>query len=95
MIANQTLKGIFEKQAKKFFLSSIPDVDIIGSLPSADKEKYFQHMRKAMIIAFKVQVVVFIILIHSVFPFLFEHTGGDVIEKINKEIQHRKKGQSK
>ena len=48
-----------------------------------------------MIIAFKVQVVVFIILIHSVFPFLFEHTGGDEIEKINKELQHRKKGQSK
>jgi cytosine/adenosine deaminase-related metal-dependent hydrolase len=44
MIANQTLKGIFDPQAKKYFLNSIADVDIVGSLPSADKEKYFEHM---------------------------------------------------
>ena len=44
-----------------------------------------------MRVAFKIQIVVFIILIHSVFPFLFEHTGGDEIENINKELQDRRK----
>jgi len=44
MIANQTLKGIFNSEAKKFFLNSIADVDIVGSLPSADKERYLDHI---------------------------------------------------
>ena len=44
MIANQTLKGIFNSDAKKYFLNSIADVDIVGSLPSADKERCFDHM---------------------------------------------------
>ena len=61
--------------------------------PHSVGETYFQHMRKAMIIAFKVQVVVFIILIHSVFPFLFEQVGSDEIEKINNDLQNKRKEQ--
>tara|TARA_R100000458_G_C8149301_1_gene157544 strand:+ start:313 stop:543 length:231 start_codon:yes stop_codon:yes gene_type:complete len=70
-------------------------LSIFTKHPHSIGETYFQHMRKAMIVAFKIQIIVFIILIHSIFPFLFEHTGGDEIEKINKELQHRKKGQYK
>ena len=61
--------------------------------PHAVGETYFEHMKNAMKVAFKVQIVVFVILIHAVFPFLFEHTGSDDIEKLNKELQQRKKGQ--
>ena len=61
--------------------------------PHSVGETYFEHMRKAMKVAFKVQVVVFIILIHSVFPFLFEHLGSEEIEKINNDLQNRRKEQ--
>jgi cytosine/adenosine deaminase-related metal-dependent hydrolase len=44
LIANQTLKGVFEKRAKKFFLSSLADVDIVGSLPSADGDNFEKHI---------------------------------------------------
>jgi len=44
LIANQTLKGIFDKQAKKFFLSSVDSIDIIGSLPSADGYRHHDHI---------------------------------------------------
>ena len=61
--------------------------------PNSVGETYFEHMRNAMRVAFKIQIVVFIILIHSVFPFLFEHLGSDEIEKINNDLQNRRKEQ--
>ena len=61
--------------------------------PHSVGETYFEHMRKAMRVAFKIQIVVFIILIHSVFPFLFENLGSDEIEKINNDLQNRRKEQ--
>ena len=39
----------------------------------------------------RIQIIVLIIFIHSTFPFLFEHNAADEIEKINKELQYRKK----
>ena len=59
--------------------------------PNSVGETYFQHMKKAMGYGLRIQLIVLIIFIHSTFPFLFEHTAGEEIEKINKELQHRKK----
>ena len=47
-------------------------------------------MRIAFNTAIKIQLVVLIILIHAIFPFLFEQTGGDKLNKINKELQGRR-----
>ena len=59
--------------------------------PHSVGETYFEHMKIAFNTAIKIQLVVLIIVIHAVFPFLFEHKGGDEIEKINKELQYRRK----
>ena len=58
--------------------------------PNSVGETYFEHMKIAFNTSIKVQLVVFIILIHAMFPFLFEHLGSDEIEKINKELQYRR-----
>ena len=43
----------------------------------------------------KIQLVVLIILIHAIFPFLFEQTGGDEIEQINNDLQNRRSNERK
>ena len=59
--------------------------------PHSVGETYFQHMKKAVRYGLRIQIVAIIIFIHALFPFLFEQNGGDEIDKINKELQHRKK----
>ena len=58
--------------------------------PHSVGETYLEHMMIAFSIAMKIQLVVLIILIHSIFPFLFEQTGGDKIEQINNDLQNRR-----
>jgi|TARA_Y100000356_G_scaffold32932_1_gene24618 TRAP-type mannitol/chloroaromatic compound transport system permease large subunit len=58
--------------------------------PHSVGETYLEHMKTALNTTIKIQLVVFIILIHAVFPFLFEQTGGDEIEKINNDLQNRR-----
>ena len=64
--------------------------NIFTKHPHSIGETYLEHMKKALNTAIKVQLVVFIILTHAIFPFLFEHLGSDEIEKINDELQHRR-----
>ena len=63
--------------------------------PHSVGETYLEHMKIALSTAIKIQLVVLIIAIHSIFPFLFEKTGGDEIEKINKDLQHRRNNERK
>ena len=58
--------------------------------PHSVGETYLEHMIIAFNTAMKIQLVVLIILIHAIFPFLFEQTGGDEIEKINNDLQNRR-----
>ena len=58
--------------------------------PNSVGETYLEHMNKAVDTAIKIQLVTFILLTHAVFPFLFEHTAGDKLNKINKGLQHRR-----
>ena len=58
--------------------------------PHSVGETYLEHMIIAFNTAMKIQLVVLIILIHAIFPFLFEQTGGDKLNKINKELQGRR-----
>ena len=59
--------------------------------PHSVGETYFEHMRGAMKYMFKLQLLSIIIYIHAMLPFLFETYVGDEIEKINKELQHKRK----
>ena len=45
--------------------------------PNSIGETYLEHMKIALNTAVKIQLIVLIIVIHAVFPFLFEHTGGE------------------
>jgi len=63
--------------------------------PHSVGETYFEHMRKAVSYGLRIQLISLIIFIHATFPFLFEDTTSDEIEKINKELQHRRKGAKK
>ena len=58
--------------------------------PNSVGETYLEHMGVALNTAIKVQLVVLIIVVHAILPFLFEHTGSDELNKINKELQGRK-----
>ena len=58
--------------------------------PHSVGETYLEHMGVALNTGIKIQLVVLIIVIHAIFPFLFEHTGGDKLNKINKELQDRR-----
>ena len=56
---------------------------------------YLEHMNIALNIALRVQLIALVILIHAIFPFLFEYIGGDEIEQINEELQHRRSNERK
>jgi len=63
--------------------------------PHSVGETYLEHMGVALNTAIKIQLVVLIITIHAIFPFLFEQTGGDKIEKISDDLQHRRNNERK
>ena len=63
--------------------------------PHSVGETYLEHMGVALNTAIKIQLVVLIITIHAIFPFLFEQTGGDEIEKINNDLQNRRSNERK
>jgi len=44
LIACQTLKGVFESEARRFFEFALPHVDIIGGLPGADGGREGEHL---------------------------------------------------
>jgi len=58
--------------------------------PHSVGETYLEHMKKAIRYGLRIQLISLIIFIHATFPFLFKDTASDEIEKINKELQHRR-----
>lgn len=61
---------MFSKQCK----SHLKDVD----------ENGIEHMRHAIIVAFKLQLLVPALLIHAIIPSMFTTTGSDVMKDILK-----------
>ena len=59
--------------------------------PNDVGEGYFKHMFEAFKYMIRFQIISMIIYIHALLPFLFETYVGDEIEKINKELQQRRK----
>ena len=58
--------------------------------PSKVDETYLEHMWCACTFFVKLQLLSFIALVHSIFPFLFEFTASNGIKKLNSCLQHRK-----
>ena len=59
--------------------------------PNKVGEGYFEHMWEAIKVLLKLQFLSVIIYFHALLPFLFETYVGDEIEKMNKELQQRRK----
>ena len=58
--------------------------------PSKVDETYFEHMWCACKFFIKLQLLSFVALVHSVFPFLFEFTASNGVKKLNSCLQSRK-----
>ena len=58
--------------------------------PSLVNETYLEHMWCAVKFFIKLQLLSFVALIHSVFPFLFEFTASNGVKKLNNCLQSRK-----
>lgn len=58
--------------------------------PQSIGETYFQHMKCAITMAYKTFIISLILLIHAIFPHLYQDEASERIKKLNKEIQIRK-----
>lgn len=47
---------------------------------------YFSHMKRAILLSLKAGFASVALLIHSVFPNVFEKTGSNTIHKLHKEL---------
>ena len=59
--------------------------------PKSVNETYFEHMWCAIKFAVKLECLSFTAIIHAVFPFLFEHTASEGVEKLNSCLKKRNK----
>lgn len=55
--------------------------------PSSLGMTYFGHMFRALGFSFLLLYASFVCLIHSIFPFLFEHTASNIISLIYNETR--------
>ena len=46
-------------------------------------ESYFQHMRHALSFTVEMFVGALCCLIHAIFPFLFEHAGSQIVNRLH------------
>jgi len=58
--------------------------------PSSIGETYLQHLGKALAYSLKFLSLSICCLTHGVFPFMFEHTASNEIERLNKKLQARR-----
>ena len=54
-------------------------------------ETYFQHMWNALKYSIRLEILALYVFIHAIFPFWNEFTASDEIEKLNKELEGRRK----
>lgn len=65
--------------------------NIFTKHPHKVGESYFKHFFKACGFGFKLLFISFRVFVHAVFPFLFEYSTSDKINKLNNMLQQRKK----
>ena len=58
--------------------------------PAAVGESYLQHLVKAAVFGGQLIAAGLACVVHAALPFLFQHTGSDVIGKLNKAMQQRR-----
>ena len=48
---------------------------------------YFQHLKQALGYFAAIQLAAICVLVHSIFPFLFEGTASNIIKKLAEEFK--------
>lgn len=59
--------------------------------PAELGETYLEHLATALLYCATLAAAFIVCLIHAFFPFLFEHTGGDMINKLATAVSKRNK----
>jgi|TARA_R110000744_G_scaffold123843_1_gene229241 hypothetical protein len=54
-------------------------------------ETYLEHLATALLYCGTIAAAFIVCLIHAFLPFLFEHTGGDMINKLSTSVSRRTK----
>ena len=60
--------------------------------PTSLGETYLEHLASALLYTFTIGGALVVCLIHAFLPFLFENTGGDMINRLSDKITKRTKG---
>ena len=58
--------------------------------PSKVDETYFEHMQCAFKFFYTLFGLSLAVLVHAIFPFLFEHTASNGIKKLNDCMKNRR-----
>ncbi len=58
--------------------------------PNSVNETYLEHMWCACKFFIKLQLLSYVALVHSVFPFLFEFTTSNGVKKLNNCLKNRR-----
>ena len=80
---------LFISGVKDFMSSSLQFV--FFDHPESAGEKYHQHLVRSMSLALRAQLAAFVLLVHSVFPCMFETTGSEIITDLHNETLKIKK----
>lgn len=57
--------------------------------PSAHQMTYTEHLRRALYLSYRMGKASMAMLIHAVFPMVFQTTGSDAIRELHEEISPR------
>ncbi len=68
--------------------------NIFTKHPNKIGESYVQHFFKACMFSIKLVLISVKVFIHAIFPFLFENSASDSINKINNILQKRAQSNS-
>ena len=57
--------------------------------PALVGETYLEHMWCCVRISLHLLCIIFILLIHGIFPFMFERTGSSLLSELHETMQER------
>ena len=84
---NETINNISES----FFRIINKLNDLFNKHPNTNNMTYFQHFKRAFCLSSKMCLGFVLLFIHSIFPFLFESSGSNIINNLYRDINERDK----
>ena len=67
-------------KAAKYFTNIIKFIiSLFNDHPESIGETYLEHMRNSLLISLLSLALFFVLLVHSIFPFIFKKTGSNLV----------------